>query len=587
MELDTVRKNMSAELLVKQGAQPGLVFRVEKDETRIGRVGCDISLADHLVSRVHACILRKGAGYEIEDQGSRNGLFVNEARILRALLSDGDLITIGNTVLQFRCARAPRDKGAESAGQSRPVATHTIAINAREHLVFTEDVDEKDIESLRRAKADLETIYRANQFINKVMDPGQLISRVLEFILAEIPGVDTCSLHLLREDTGELVCRQQCRRDAADATATPAFSTSLINMVLQERKALLTYDAQQDEKLKAQASIVALHIRSAMCVPLQSRDHLLGILQASATHVSHRLDREDLKLLAALGFQAGIALENALLYEKLTIEKAALSQAHESLKAAQAVLVRSEKLAAVGRLTAGLVHDVKNPMTVILTYAELLEKHLAANGLAKVGDMDVCASLVAIQEGVLHCNEIINRLLQFARQAAPAKTPLSLNDLVDSTAAFLAHEFAKARARLEQNLAPDLPEVMADPGQVRQVLLNLLINALQALGAGGGHIVIITAKEQSNGKTFVVCRVRDDGTGMTADVKQRLFEPFFSTKAKDAGLGGNGLGLSVSYGIIQNHGGTIEVESEPGKGSTFSIKLPVNNAKENGKDAGA
>jgi len=276
-----------------------------------------------------------------------------------------------------------------------------------------------------------------------------------------------------------------------------------------------------------------------------------------------------------MGAQAGIALENALLYEKLASEKAALQQAHEHLKAAQAGLVQSEKLAAVGRLTAGIVHDVKNPMTVILTYAELLERQLKAHGVAKVGDMDVMAGLKAIQEGVLHSNEVINRLLLFAKQAPPAKLPLSLNDLVDSTVAFLSHEISKAKAQLEKQLAGDLPKVMADANQVRQVLLNILINALQSLGANDGHIVITTEQEQANGKIFVVCCIRDNGMGMTSAVKKRLFEPFFSTKTQKSGLGGSGLGLSVGYGIIQNHGGTIEVESEPGKGSTFSIKLPV------------
>jgi len=315
-----------------------------------------------------------------------------------------------------------------------------------------------------------------------------------------------------------------------------------------------------------------------MCVPLQSRDHLLGVLQANAVLVEHRIDRDDLKLLSAIGVQAGTALENALLYEKLATEKAALHEAHERLKSAHDGLVQSEKLAAVGRLTAGIVHDVKNPMAIILTYAELLEKQLKEHRIEKVGDMDVLDSLKTIQEGVLHCNEIINRLLQFAKQAPPAKCLIHINELVENTVVFLSHEMSKARVQPDKRLAADLPPILADANQIRQVLLNILINAIQSLDTKDGKIAIITEKEQSNGKTFVVCRIQDDGMGMTADVKKRIFDPFFSTKKQEDSLGGTGLGLSVSYGIIQNHGGTIEVDSEPGKGSSFSIKLPVDAA---------
>lgn len=569
---------MPAELAIVQGPQTGFIFRLEKDETSIGRSGCDIALADNMISRVHARILQRGVGYEIEDLGSRNGLYLNDAKILHARLVDGALITMGNIVLQFRCASTPPDSPPKDDAGAASSATHTITIDAHEPRMLIESADDQDPESLRRAKQDLEAIYRTNQALSTVLDPEQLINRLMDIILAEIPQVDICSLHLINEKTGALVYRQQRRRNATDSTETPAFSTSLIRIVLQERKAMLTYDAQQDARLHVQASIASLHIRSAMCVPLQSRSRLLGVLQANTVEKSHRFDRDDLKLLTALGAQAGSSLENALLYDKLATEKAALHQANEQLKKAQDGLVQSEKLAAVGRLTAGIVHDVKNPMTVILASAELLERHLKQQGVTLVGDMDIAGSLHAIQEGVLHCNAIIDRLLQFARQSPPAKFPLAVNDLVESTAAFLSHEMTKAKVHLEQRLAEDLPEVMADANQIRQVLLNILINAIQSLPADGGRIVIATAAEQVHEKRFVVCRIQDDGMGMTEEVKKRIFEPFFSTKTPKAGLGGTGLGLSVSYGIIQNHGGAIEVESKAGKGTTFSIALPVNAA---------
>jgi signal transduction histidine kinase len=563
---------MAAELVIVKGAQAGLVFRLENEETRLGRQGCEIALADNMISRVHARILRQGNGYVIEDLGSRNGVFLNDAKILRSQLTDGARIAVGNTVLQFRSDRTVRK---EITASTEHPSTHTITIDARGHEILTAEIDEKDIEAMRRAKSDLAAIYRANQELNTVLDPDQLITRVLDIILAEISQVDICSLHLLQEGTNELLCRQQRHRDAADATASPAFNTSLLRLVLQDRKALLTYDAQHDGRLDPGESIAALNILSAMCVPLQSRDQLLGVLQANTIKAKHHFDREDLKLLTAIGAQAGRSMENALLYEKLAAEKKALHEAHDRLKAAQANLVQSEKLAAVGRLTAGIVHDVKNPMTVILTYAELLERQLKAQGVAKLGELDVIGTLKTIQEGVLHCNEVINRLLQFAKQAPPAKTQLAFNEVVTSAVAFLSHEIKKSKAQLETELAGDLPPIMADANQMRQVLLNLIINALQALKPDGGHILITTAVEQANETAYLVCRIRDNGIGMNDEIKKRIFDPFFTTKTSQTGLGGSGLGLSVSYGIIQNHGGMIAVDSAPDAGSTFSIKLPV------------
>ncbi len=566
---------MPAHLIIAQGPRAGERFPLDRDEIRIGRTGCDISLADAMVSRVHARILRRGTGYDLEDLGSRNGVLLNDARILRARLADGARIVLGDTVLEFHCGDTPPDPGDGAPGAFPAATTHTITLDASAQKIVSEYADDNDRESLRRAKSDLEAIYRANQALNRLLAPGPLIERTLDIILAEIPQADACSLHLVHETSGNVVHRQQRRRDPADTSETPAFSTSLVRLALRERQSLLTYDAQEDGDLKNQASIAALDIRSAMCVPLQSRDRILGVLQANTVHPNHRFDREDLKLLTAIGLQAGIALENALLYEKLAAEKAALHAAHENLKAAQASLVQSEKLAAIGRLTAGIVHDVKNPMTVILTRAELLEQRLQRQGPERADIPDTLASLKAIQEGVLHCNEIVNRLLQFARQSPPDKTLLDLNELIESTLAFLDHEFRKAKVDLDKRLEPGLPAILADANQIRQVLLNLLINAIQSLPPEGGRIEVATAAEQAGGRSLATCRIRDHGVGMTPEVKQRLFEPFFSTKRQGAGPGGSGLGLSVSYGLVQNHGGVIEVESEPGQGAAFTIKLPA------------
>jgi signal transduction histidine kinase len=391
-------------------------------------------------------------------------------------------------------------------------------------------------------------------------------------VIDEMPKVDACSLHLCDNKTQELQCKGHRMREGAKREESPVFSRAILNMVLKERKAVLTSDALNDDRLGATQSIIALNIRSAMCVPLQSRNRLFGMLQAGVLLSGHLLTEDDLRLLAAIGMQAGTAFENATLYEQLAAEKAALQQAHEKLRTAQDTLVRSEKLAAVGRLSAGIVHDVKNPMTVILCHVEMLMQMMTGAANAPVDNNSAIESLKQIEAGVLQCNSVMNGLLQFARQANVEKAEVSPNTLIEEIVRFLAYEIKKAKATVNTDLKSDVPPIFADAGQIKQVLLNLLVNAMQAINEGG-RITITTGVVEGAPGAMVFIRIRDTGCGMSPEVQSHLFEPFFTSKTLGEGVGGMGLGLSISYGIIKNHNGSIEVESAVGQGTAFTIKL--------------
>ncbi len=245
----------------------------------------------------------------------------------------------------------------------------------------------------------------------------------------------------------------------------------------------------------------------------------------------------------------------------------------QRLSEAQRQLYQSDKLASVGRLAAGVAHEINNPLTGVLTYSSYLLKRLNDRPEMKE-DLEV------IVRETKRCREIVKGLLDFARQSVPEKRPTDVNEIVARAVRILQNQFEMHRIGLEQSLALDLPPVSADINQMQQVLVNLLMNADDAIGDKGGRISIVTNKADSEpgtegaltpGRQYVQIQVEDNGCGIPPQNLSKIFEPFFTTK----GQKGNGLGLAMVWGIIEKHDGTISVTSEVGKGTKFCILLPV------------
>jgi len=247
------------------------------------------------------------------------------------------------------------------------------------------------------------------------------------------------------------------------------------------------------------------------------------------------------------------------------------------LSEAQRQLYHSDKLASVGRLAAGVAHEINNPLTAVLTYSSYLHKRLTDRPEMKE-DLEV------IVRETKRCREIVKGLLDFARQSTPEKRPSDVNEIVRRAARILQNQFALHHIELEQNLPPNLPPVSADTSQMQQVLVNLFMNADDAIGEKGGRITVTTAAASaditkgnslSSAHQYVQIKVSDTGCGIPPGNVSKIFEPFFTTK----GQKGNGLGLAMVWGIIEKHDGGITVESELGKGTTFNILLPVDDNK--------
>jgi len=226
----------------------------------------------------------------------------------------------------------------------------------------------------------------------------------------------------------------------------------------------------------------------------------------------------------------------------------------------QKQLMHADRLATIGQLAAGVAHELNEPLSSILGFAQLLKRDPA---LPESGRQDVDKIVTAS----LHAREIIKKLLLFARQTPTFKGPVDLNQVVVGAVDLFKHQFEKEGIELSCVLCPQMPVLAADAGQLTQVLVNLVVNAVQAMPKGG-KLIIQTRVQDGR----VVCSVEDTGVGMTEEVLDRLFVPFFTTKEVNQGTG---LGLPVVHGIVTSHGGTIEVASTPGKGATFTVRLPI------------
>ena len=229
----------------------------------------------------------------------------------------------------------------------------------------------------------------------------------------------------------------------------------------------------------------------------------------------------------------------------------------------QSKLLQTEKMAALGQLVSGIAHELNNPLTTIMGYGQLLLGHgLTPPQLSKARKV--------FQEAE-RARRIVKNLLYFARENKPERTRVNLNEIVERTLALRSYELRVENIVIECDLAPNLPETMADPHQLQQVVLNLLANAEQALleDRGQGHVWIRTHRIGGN---RISLEVSDDGPGIPKEVGSRIFDPFFTTKPSDVGTG---LGLSIVYGIVHQHGGEVTFENQSGSGARFVVELPL------------
>jgi GAF domain-containing protein/ActR/RegA family two-component response regulator len=305
-------------------------------------------------------------------------------------------------------------------------------------------------------------------------------------------------------------------------------------------------------------AVVALGTRAVLAAPLNVKNQVVGALVVAYAEPRDFEPRE-VALLQAFADQAALALENAQLY-------ASARDSLARLRDTQAQLVQAAKLGALGQLVSGVAHELNNPLSVIIGYGQLLLSRDLPNQLRRPIEL-------MVSQGD-RMAKIVRNLLYFARQRPPERTLVDLEEVLEQTLTLRLNQLALSSISVRREYATSLPSIAADSHQLQQVILNLLLNAEQAILStnGSGEIIVRTAPGPT--PDTVVVQVADDGPGISPEDLGRVFEPFYTTKEVGQGTG---LGLSVSYGIVQEHGGRLTAESRPGA-TTFTVELPVRSA---------
>jgi signal transduction histidine kinase len=286
----------------------------------------------------------------------------------------------------------------------------------------------------------------------------------------------------------------------------------------------------------------------AVCVPLTVGAKLTGFIALGRKRELDAFYAEDLDLLATLAAEASVALENARLYEEL--------------KKSQDIVRRADRLSALGTLAAGIAHEVRNPLVSIQTFFQLAPDRLH--------DEEFFTTFLSMTAGeVKRISDLITELLSFARSPTRSLGPVNLSNSIDRVATLLEPEAKKHNLKIVRDYCDEIPLVIADADQIKQVLINLILNAIQAT-LTGGVITVSTRTVRRSNVPFGQFEVRDTGTGMPQDRVDDIFNPFFTTKDK-----GTGLGLSIAHQIVMEHGGFISVETQEGRGTSFFVDLPA------------
>jgi two-component system NtrC family sensor kinase len=260
---------------------------------------------------------------------------------------------------------------------------------------------------------------------------------------------------------------------------------------------------------------------------------------------------------------AEVARARQLLVESADELERKVEERTGELRRVQAQLIQSEKLTAVGKLAAGVAHEINNPLTGILTNSSLMLEDLAP-------DHPWREDLQTIVDETLRCRKIVKGLLDFARQTRPQRTTLNMNHVVEDVLALVRNQTIFRAITITFDLDASLPSVLADADQMRQVVLNIVLNAAEAMTQGGALRI---SSRPLTAQHAVELRFADTGPGIPDEAKARIFEPFFTTKRT-----GTGLGLSIAYGIMERHHGQLRVDSARGEGTTFTLVLPVEGA---------
>jgi len=402
-----------------------------------------------------------------------------------------------------------------------------------------------------------ETLVTVSQAIGSTLDLTEVLRRATREMVRSL-GADLGSAWLRTETKDRFVplVGYHIPKEILTSAASSVVSMDdpFFTQAKQQRLGgpLCSEDSQNDPRFATPLGRLIPH-RSMLVQPIYWQEELIGGFTVVWSAAQHRFTPDELRLAEGIALQGALAIENSRLYE-------GVKQQMVELKQTQAQLVQSTKLAAIGELAANIAHEINNPLTTVLGFASFIAERLPAEDPMR-------EELGLIQEEASRARDIVRDLLQFSRQRDFMPEPADLNAVLEQVVAMVRRQGAFSTLTVNEVYATDLPMVEMDVPRIKQVFLNIINNAVYAMKDGGS----LTIKTIASGEKVHVA-FQDTGPGIPADIVGRIFDPFFTTKPE---VSGTGLGLSVSLGIVQSHGGAVDVQSTPGQGSTFTIILPI------------
>lgn len=353
-------------------------------------------------------------------------------------------------------------------------------------------------------------------------------------------------VRLLNKETQQLEVRAAWGMDESYLCKEPLTSKKLLIWGNDDRKIHIITDILNAPQVVNPRIAWEGGIRMMLDVPLSISSQIIGLMRIYLTSPREFSDDE-------LDFMITIAEQFACIIERVRLMENQKAQYNH-------LALHMEKMSSLGRMAAGIAHEINNPLAGILLYSSNLIKKVPSQSPLEEG-------LQIIMSETQRCKVIIQGLLEFSRDNEPQKVPANVNDILDKALSILNNEFFIHHIRIDEDLENNLPLILLDADQIEQVLINILLNAAHAIEKDG-IISIKIRMDVEQAKLSI--EIADNGRGITEKEMGKIFDPFFSTKSN-----GTGLGLAVSYGIIRNHQGNIRVESRLGKGSYFTIDLPI------------
>lgn len=590
-------------LFVIQGRDQGQRFLLEEQEILIGRVaGNSIQLHDTEISRKHAILQDTNSGYTLRDLNSSNGTFVNGKAIKEKRLESGDRIQIGRTLLLYTGAHHDDDTsgevsivtGADQDNESRIL--HAISQTEGADLLGT-PANQTQSPWLAKARSNLQLMYRTSLAISHTLDIDQLLSRIMDMIFEWVDADRGCIM-LKNEETGLLEAKVRRGRRGTivgnensnaseetndsspiDSTVRINISKTILDYVMDRCEGVLTSNAGDDERWDPAKSIMRMGINEAICVPMQGRYGLVGVIyidtsisiqQLVAQKSANKFGEEHLKLMVAIAHQAALAVEDTSHYQ---------------------ARVQAERLAAVGQTIATLSHHIKNILQGVRGGSYLIElglgdhlKALNPDGEAEAGEQDIEAAIAAVKTvnkgwGIVEKNQerissLVMDMLTYSKEREPELDAANLNETVSDVVELMQIRAAESGVQLIWSPNEDLPRMMIDSESIHRAVLNIVGNAIDACeGRNAARVNVSTSVIQSTEEPIKLAQVvvNDTGIGIEEEKIKTIFNAFVSGK----GAKGTGLGLAVTRKIAEEHNGTVHVASQVGTGSTFVFEIPL------------